>query len=106
MEQTEITFYVDRLEVKAIEDLRQALAVDHTCASCSITTARGMDGLNEIILLVGAWGALTAKQLAAVLIAWIQRNDKKAIDLKKMTFRGFNAKDLERILNIHRNTKI
>jgi uncharacterized protein YfbU (UPF0304 family) len=48
-------------------------------------------------------GSVNSKHLAAVLIAWIQRNDNKVVDVKKMTFKGYAAQDLEHILNAQRS---
>jgi len=64
-----------------------------------LISSKGFGGATEVTLIISLLGSpIVVKSIAAVLTAWISRNEKKSVMLGKTKISGYSAEDVEKLL--------
>jgi hypothetical protein len=79
--------------IASIEEL------DEKEAKVKVISSKGFGGVGEMTLIVSLLTSpAVIKGLSSVLVAWIQRNNKRTVTIGKTKLTGYSVDDVERLL--------
>ena len=83
------------------EDIAPLVAQLNAMDSCetSILSRRALFGLHETTLLLSVLGGpVVMRAIASVLVAWINKNANRSVEIGKVKITGYSADEIQKLL--------
>lgn len=94
-----LSLHIEGAETVEITELYQQISELIHEENVSIIPSYSFNGVNEVVLIIGALGGGTATvQLAKVIISWINQKKGRKVKVKGIEINNYSADDVVKIL--------